>query len=452
LSAEDPDDTQELPRPTSPPAAGATLPAELAPGTPVGAYVIREKIAGGGGGTVYVAEAAAGGSAPRVAIKVMLHELAASPLALGRFQREAEVVDLIHHPNIVPVLGSGSLIDGRPYIVMELASTDNLKQLLARRGRLTAAEALEILDPVCSALAAAHAAGVIHRDLKASNISVADEGGPLLVKLLDFGIAKLLHPDPAAPGLTAKGARLGTPLAMAPEQIRGEEVDARTDVYALGVLAFKMLTGSYPFSGPSPQEIERLHLDAAPPRPSQLAPVSPALDQVLLTCLEKSPAARFPSVVDLLAAYRAAIGVAAAPAGDEPSREVVAIHVELADEYDDADDGAHALDLVEQALRQAGFALPLVTGNAILGARVLPADPAGNREARRQALATARGLLQIARAQVSVHAGPAQVAGATDDPDGPRISGGILTRLGDWALTTEIDGVRVTGEAAANVA
>jgi hypothetical protein len=452
---DEPEDTQELPRPAPSPAAGTGLPAELAAGTAVGAYVVRERIASGGGGTIYAAEPAAG-PAPRVAIKVLLRELAASPLALVRFQREAEVVDLIRHPNIVRVLGSGSLSDGRPYIVMELLSTDTLKALLARRGRLTAAEALEILEPVCSALTAAHAAGVIHRDLKASNISVAEEGGRLLVKLLDFGIAKLVHPDPAAPGLTAKGARLGTPLAMAPEQIRGEEVDARTDVYALGVLAFRMLTGSYPFHGGSPQEIERLHLDAVPPRPSQLAPVSPALDQVLLTCLEKAPAARFPSVPALLAAYRSALGGAPAPAAADQPHEVVAIHVELIDAGDEAGDEADLgagqdLDLVEQALRQAGFALPLVTGNVVVGARVLPRDPAGSLEVRRAALATARALLPLAHAQVSVHAGPAQIAGPADAPDGPRISGGILTRVGDWPLAVELDGVRATREAAAGI-
>ena len=179
MRRKDLEDTKELPPgQAAAVAAAVTVDADSIPsGMRVGSYVILETIAAGGGGTVYAAQRLGAPEGPPVAIKVMLRELAASRLALSRFQREAEVVSLINHPSIVGVLESGSLPDGRPYIVMELVSGENLRSLLQRRGRLAPAEVLEILEPVCSALSAAHQAGVIHRDLKASNICVGHEGG-----------------------------------------------------------------------------------------------------------------------------------------------------------------------------------------------------------------------------------------------------------------------------------
>src|SRR5688572_10151169 len=172
LSEKDLEQTQDLSEQAPAVGGSPALRAEQIPaGNRVGGYVIQSRIDAGGGGTVYVAQEV-DQPGRRVAIKVLLRELASVPLALTRFQREAEVVRLVNHPNIAGVLESGELPDGRPYIVMELVSTENLRSVLERRGRLTPAELLEILEPVCSALAAAHAAGVIHRDLKASNISV----------------------------------------------------------------------------------------------------------------------------------------------------------------------------------------------------------------------------------------------------------------------------------------
>ena len=259
-------------------------PGELLAGERVGSYVVRRKLGSGGSGCVYLGEPVAGG-AP-VAIKVLLRWLAGSPRALTRFRREAELVEVIDHPNIVRFLEVGVLDDERPYLVMELQG-ETLEAVLRRRGRLPAGETLELLEPVCSALGAAHAAGVVHRDIKASNIAVGFEGGRAVVKLFDFGIAKLIPIDPAAAGLTARGTRLGTPNLMSPEQIRGEPVDGRADIYALGLLAFRMVTGTYPFVASSPQEAEHLHLHVPPPRPSRLAPVSPEVEAVVLRCLAK---------------------------------------------------------------------------------------------------------------------------------------------------------------------
>src|SRR5579859_404686 len=168
-------------------------PNQLAPGSVVGPYVIRSAIGSGGGGSVYLADDPATGQA--CAIKVLHPELARSEVGLARFWREVSVVRMIHHPAIVEIQHFGELADGRPYFAMELLEGSDLKQLIVERGRLSVEQALQILAPICSALRAAHAVGVVHRDVKASNVHVMIRDGRTLVKLLDFGVAKLLTPD-----------------------------------------------------------------------------------------------------------------------------------------------------------------------------------------------------------------------------------------------------------------
>ncbi len=468
MRGKDLEDTKELP-PGQAAAVAASATADsdrIPPGMHVGPYIIQQTIAAGGGGTVYVARAAgADEGAPRVAIKVMLRELAASRLALSRFQREIEVVRLINHPNIVSVLDSGSLPDGRPYIVMELVSGENLRTLLLRRGRFSGAEVLEMLAPVCSALGAAHAAGVIHRDLKASNICLGKEGDRPVVKLLDFGIAKLVEPDPDQPGLTVKGTRLGTPYAMPPEQIRGEVVDARADIYSLGVLVYQLLTGNYPFVAASPQEIERLHIEAAPPRPGRTAPVSAALEAVVLRCLEKRPEARFQSIDEFLAALRTAVaGEAARPPLVAAEREAVGVYVEVRASEEEGlgesleDDAATVMDIAEQTLLHAGLDLPLQTSNALLGTRLLPADGERRRQTHLDTFALAVGLVRLLadrpgahpglEVKVCLHVAPAVVRGS---PDAPQIAGGPILNTLDWLPIAERDGVRLTREGAQGI-
>ena len=133
---------------------------------------------------------------------------------------------------------------------------------------------------------------------------IATRAHQKVVKLLDFGIAKLIHPEPGEAGLTTAGRRLGTPSAMAPEQFRGDPVDARTDIYALGVLLYRLLTGQLPFPGASSEEIERSHLNAPAPPPSRVAPISPAMDAIVLRCLEKKPGKRFASAAEFGHALR----------------------------------------------------------------------------------------------------------------------------------------------------
>ena len=438
----DPDETHILSSQTTVPApTGGALIDHLPAGTGIGGYRIGERIAAGGGGTVYAAETI---DAPerRVAIKVLLREKAASPLALIRFQREAEVVARIPHPCIVPVLDSGTLADGRPYIVMELVSIETLKTLIERHGRLSPTEMLEVLEPTCSALAAAHAAGVIHRDLKASNISVGGQPGRLQVRLLDFGIAKLMENEPGQTGLTAKGARLGTPYAMAPEQIRGDQLDERADIYSVGVLMFHMLTGRYPFDADSPQEIENLHLHAVPPRPGLFAPVAPTLEAAVLRCLQKHPDARFGSVVELLGAVRAAVGGDPADPASAGRRDVVAVHLELPEGAELDDPALDALDQAESALRAAGFQLLLQTASTVLAARPLPADTATDRQSRRDALDLARNIARSFPAdrppRLRLHVARAPVEGGA-------VRAEDIGDVARWPAGVVQDGVEVSG-------
>ena len=267
---------------------------------------MKKELASGGGGTVYEAQHRILGR--RAAVKVLRRQLAASPQMVARFVQEARAVNMIKHPNIVDIFEFGELPDGRPFYVMELLEGIDLRSILNERGRFPPGEVLEILEPVCSALQAAHDHGIVHRDLKASNIFIAKVAGKRVVKLLDFGIAKLMQPDAGEGGLTVVGTRLGTSYTMAPEQIRGDGVDARTDIYALGVVLYHLLTGQYPFRAETMTDIERQHLEAPPPRPSQAAPVPPALDAIVLRCMEKTADRRYQSVKAFIEALRDAAG------------------------------------------------------------------------------------------------------------------------------------------------
>jgi serine/threonine-protein kinase len=186
------------------------------------------------------------------------------------------------------------------------------------RGRYSLGEALRVIDPVCSALAVAHAVGVVHRDLKPTNIMLAGHDDSLRVVVVDFGIAKLL--GTASKGYTSTGDRLGSPHIMAPEQIRGQVVDVRTDVYAVGVLSYLLVTGQLPFSAPSAVEIEEMHLFTPPPWAGDIAPVPARVSAILQRSLAKSPADRYGGVAEFVTAFRAAVVDAEPSLGGRPPR------------------------------------------------------------------------------------------------------------------------------------
>lgn len=217
----------------------------LAVGTRVGDYQITGEIGRGGMGVVYSAKHPDIGK--QVAIKVVHRRLSDHPIVRGRVLQEARILTEIRHPNVVDVYSFGQLPDGRSYLVMELVQGTSLAHRIDY-GSLSLSEILVILEQTASALAACHEQGVVHRDLKPENILLRGEGDRIEVTLFDFGIAKAggLH---MRSGLTGEGTLVGTPEYMSPEQARAREVDARCDAYALGVVAYEMLTGRLPFRG-----------------------------------------------------------------------------------------------------------------------------------------------------------------------------------------------------------
>jgi serine/threonine-protein kinase len=272
----------------------------------------------------------------------------------------------------------------------------------------------------------------------------------------------LLHPDAGEGGLTVVGTRLGTSYTMAPEQIRGDGVDARTDIYALGVVLYHLLTGQYPFRAETMTEIERQHLEAPAPRPSQAAPVPPALDAVVLRCMEKTAERRFQTVKAFIEALRGVVGNKAPEAEVTAKGAAIFVEIKIADgadaESDELlDDASAILDATEQSLRAAGMSLPIQTGSAIMGTRVLSEDAAKAAGERDATVALAKRLAQELGARstahadlhvnIVVHVGRAVVKASADAPGGKEVVGGELLSTADWAPQDRIDGVQVTGAA-----
>jgi serine/threonine-protein kinase len=268
-------------------------------GLRLGEYELRSRIGVGGMGLVYEGIQPLIGK--RVAVKVLRPELAHSTEQVERLLAEARAVNAIRHRGIIDIFGFGQVPDGRQYIVMEYLDGQPLDAVLAEKNRLPVPEALSLLDEVLAALAAAHGAGVVHRDLKPSNIFlVRQPDGSRYVKVLDFGLAKRAQTPTGRSAQTRTDMVVGTPEYMAPEQARGQEVGPMTDLYALGVVTFEVVTGRLPFIGSSPVDLLMKHVEARPPRPSEFAPeLPPALDAFILQMLTKDPETR-PSSADAL--------------------------------------------------------------------------------------------------------------------------------------------------------
>jgi serine/threonine-protein kinase len=280
---------------------------DLPVGTRIGDWTLGEALGTGGFASLHRATDPGGRAA---AIKVLHAEHATTTAAAARFLREVAIIRRIAHPNLVEIYDAGQLADGRPYYAMELLHGMDLAEHLATQGRLAPGPALAVLEPLCSALSAAHELGVVHRDLKAANVFLDRSSGAERVVLLDFGIAKL----PEAADLTASRQILGSPASMAPEQLRGAPVDLRTDVYGLGALAYHMLTGQLPFDDASVTVIQYLHQYASRPAPSSLARVPAALDELVTRAMSVEPADRPASALAFAAAFRAALATPTAVA------------------------------------------------------------------------------------------------------------------------------------------
>ena len=294
----------------------------VAPSQPptIPAYRVDRLIGEGGFGQVWRATRESDGRL--VAIKILHLELIRSNDALTRFARELRAIERLDHRHVVRALDEGMLEDGRPYLVLEYIDGPSLRDVINERSALPPSEMLAILEPLCEALAAAHKLGLVHRDVKASNVILGhDAQGPRPV-LLDFGLVKLL--DQEGPGLTSSRSMLGTPAAMAPEQMKGQPVDARTDVYAVALLAFHMLTGVPPFGGTPGVVQSYLQVHGPRPRPSAKVDIDPAIDEPIVRALSPDPKDRFASPLELLEALRAIIQ----PAVTGGEQDVVALYVE----------------------------------------------------------------------------------------------------------------------------
>ncbi len=339
-----------------------------------GKYRLERLIGRGGMGGVFQAEHIAIGR--RVAVKLILPELVGRREAEERFRLEARAAGRLYHPNVIEVTDFGvSAVDGvaTAYIVMEYASGTTLREILKRNEPIPIATVVDIVEQIALALRAAHDAGVLHRDLKPDNVAlIPDARGGYAVKVLDFGIASLLeenaphHPEEAvaalvppgaavltpalaedgaeeegvttvrdaatslygvaaSPRLTGAGAIVGTPAYMSPEQMRGERIDARSDVYALALVAFEMLAGRQAFDG-SRADVMTKHLAEAPPPVSAFRAVPAAMDRVIARSLEKDPERRHPTAT----AFAGSLGAAA----EGPStvlRRAIAIYSERFD-------------------------------------------------------------------------------------------------------------------------
>ncbi len=266
----------------------------LTPGTTLGPYAVTAKIGEGGMGEVW--QATDTKLKRQVALKILPEAFSADPERLARFQREAEVLASLNHPNIAAIHGLEEADDVRA-LVLELVEGPTLADRI-KQGPIPLDEALPIAKQIAEALEAAHEAGVIHRDLKPANIKVREDG---TVKVLDFGLAKAFQPDASDPGLsqsptisltaaaTQMGMVIGTAAYMAPEQARGKLVDKRADIFAFGVVLYEMLTGARPFAGDDVSETLARVIDREPDWGALPKAVPPVRRNFLHRCLPKNP-------------------------------------------------------------------------------------------------------------------------------------------------------------------
>src|SRR6202142_718568 len=272
----------------------------LVPGSKLGPYEIQSPLGAGGMGEVYRARDTR--LEREVALKILLELFALEPDRLRRFEQEARAVAALNHPNILAVFDIGQH-NGSPFLVSELLEGETLRVLLDQ-GALPPRKAIAYGVQIAQGLAAAHEKGIVHRDLKPENVFVTRDGR---IKILDFGLAKLAQKPGTEPdGITmtsshtAAGVVMGTASYMAPEQVRGDAVDPRTDIFAFGAVLYEMLTGKRAFRRDTTPETMTAVLKEEPPEIAESAPTaSPALDRIVRRCLEKSPEQRFQSAKDL---------------------------------------------------------------------------------------------------------------------------------------------------------
>jgi eukaryotic-like serine/threonine-protein kinase len=292
-------------------------PGELIGSTQLGRYRVTRKIGQGGMGAVY--EAVHVKLDKRVAIKVLLEKYANSEGVVQRLEQEARLASAIGDPHIIDVADIGQTDDGRTLIVMELLAGESLAHLIARTD-MTETRIASLVSQAARALAAAHGKGVIHRDIKPENLFVLTRDGGDFVKVVDFGISKLVRGDREDPRLTGTGMVIGTAAYMSPEQARGDDVDERTDVYALGVVMFEAATGRLPFQAENYLKMLSEVANAEAPSPRSLRPsLSERFERIAMKAMAKNRDHRYASARELADALDAlAAGTATAPTAAMP--------------------------------------------------------------------------------------------------------------------------------------
>ncbi|MET0305443.1 MAG: serine/threonine-protein kinase [Solirubrobacterales bacterium] len=359
---------------------------DLSAGDEFAGYRIERSLGRGGMGVLYLAVEP--GLERHVALKLIAPEAAADEVFARRFAEESRIAASIEHPNVVPIYAAGEE-NGIPFIAMRYVSGSDLGRRLSREGRLEPATAAALIAQVGNGLDAIHAAGLVHRDVKPANVLLSETGGGDHAYITDFGVARNVATES---GLTQTGRFVGTLDYVAPEQISGVDVDARADVYALGCLLFKLLTGDVPY--PREGEAARLyaHLNDPPPAPSLHATAVPmALDDVAIRAMSKEPGDRYPSAGDL---GRAAVAALSGSSPDLPERTVAT--------------GAAATRTAETTTAQPGPAGKATAATRRLG----PESGGGSRKGRRAALAGAAGLAAVVGVVVAALA----LGGGDGDP------------------------------------
>jgi serine/threonine-protein kinase len=346
-------------RPSAPPPAASPAapagyqwkhaPAEPPPDEPIdpaafvgrlveGKYRIKSLLGSGGMGAVYSAENLRIGK--EVAIKILLKAYAKDSEAERRFYREARMAGSLGHPNIVEIFDLGALENGQPFQVMELLRGETLSSRLKTEGALSFDDALTIADQVLTALIAAHHKGVVHRDLKPENVFLADKAGERVAKLLDFGISKnLSRGDDETLTLTRPGAVVGTPYYLSPEQARGDSVDGRADLWAMGVVLYEMLTGTLPYRAENYNRLIVKILTTRPELPRTLRPaIDEALESIVMKALAHDPKDRYQVAAEMRSAIRAFRGT---------PDEALPIDISLDDDPTEVSDAFRSSSLAE---------------------------------------------------------------------------------------------------------
>jgi serine/threonine-protein kinase len=266
-------------------------------------YQVEAKIGEGGFGAVYRATQV--GMNRKVALKVLHARMAKDQQVVGRFRREAQASSLLRAPHTVQVYDFDQSPDGIMYLAMEMLTGRSLHSILQEDGPIEPLRLVHVLDGIADSLGEAHAQGIVHRDIKPENIFLEPRPTPDFAKVLDFGIAKIMAGEggmAGGPALTAAGQTLGTLEYMSPEQLMGQQLDGRSDLYALGILAYELVTGALPFPAKTPGEMITAHLKTMPPPPSRNVPnrnIPPMLDAIILKLLAKKREERYRDTAEL---------------------------------------------------------------------------------------------------------------------------------------------------------